>query len=167
MRRKIFKGMMILVMVMLLPGCGGEGTKFVKGDIKDDFCGVVINFQYCKCAFHNEYCDVVGMSDKAAKNHVYSEYGKWVEKRRKEFKERCVNTDGIVKGNKCKYCDDGQVVQDNVCVNEDKIEFTPDGPLNADCTIKEDEFEQDWKKYSHFDDRIEFYSRSWEGSAKF
>jgi hypothetical protein len=41
-------------------------------------------------------------------------------------------------------------------------EFVPSGPFNPDCSIKEDEFERDWIKYSDFDDRIPLESRSYE-----
>jgi uncharacterized Zn-binding protein involved in type VI secretion len=50
-----------------------------KPSIKDDFCGIHINFQYCKCAFHNEYCGAIGMSKSEAKTYVYSEYEAWLD----------------------------------------------------------------------------------------
>lgn len=61
---------LLFVAAPLLSACG-------KSDIKDNFCGVHINFQYCKCAFHNEYCGAIGMSRSEAKDYVYSEYDKW------------------------------------------------------------------------------------------
>src|SRR3989339_138180 len=68
----------------LLVGCA-EKTSFKKGDIKDDFCGAHLNFQYCKCAFHNEYCDNIGMSKSAAKDYVYEQYDKWVAEEFEKF----------------------------------------------------------------------------------
>ena len=55
----------------LLSGCGGSG------DIKNNFCGVHINYQYCKCAFHNEFCDAVNMSKGEANAYVYGKYNEW------------------------------------------------------------------------------------------
>jgi len=167
MKKKVLGGVMLLVLVMVLSGCDGTITKFAKGDIKDDFCGVHINYQYCKCAFHNEYCEAIGMSKSAAKSYVNDEYAKWVDEQKEKFKENCILGGGITSGNKCKHCDADQVVQDNKCVDMDKADFVPDGPLNTDCSINEDEFEQDWRKYSDFDDRIEFSSRSWEVQQNF
>jgi len=63
--------LLFLILGLALSGCSG------KGDIKNNFCGIHINFQYCKCAFHNEYCDSIGMSKSEAKTYVYSEYDKW------------------------------------------------------------------------------------------
>ncbi len=166
----------LILAVFTLTGCGGgETIKFIKPSIKDNFCGPVINYQYFKCAFHDKYCDVVGMSDKAAKNYIYTEYGKWIDKRREEFKESCINKGGIINGDKCKYCADDQVAQANKCVKVDDEEeedkddndfdstaFVADGPFDSDCNINESEFNEIWKKYSDFDDRIDFSSRSWE-----
>jgi hypothetical protein len=61
------KYILLLILVLVLAGCSGS-------NIKDDFCGVHINYQYCKCAFHNEYCDSIGMSKSEAKTYVYSQY---------------------------------------------------------------------------------------------
>ena len=40
--------------------------------------------------------------------------------------------------------------------------FTPSGPLNADCSIDQAEFDQEWLKYSDLDDRIPLKKRSYE-----
>src|SRR3989339_669956 len=83
----------------LLVGCA-EKTSFKKGDIKDDFCGAHLNFQYCKCAFHNEYCDNIGMSKSAAKDYVYEQYDKWVAEEFEKFENNCQNTNGVIKSKK-------------------------------------------------------------------
>ena len=71
-----------LLVALTLTGCVKKGygqlVKFETPDIKDDFCGVHLNFQYCKCAFHNEYCDAVGMNKSQANNYVNEEFDKWV-----------------------------------------------------------------------------------------
>ena len=70
MKKIIFKYRLVfglLFISLLLSGCGN-------GDIKDNYCGVHINFQYCKCAFHNEYCSSIGMTKGEAKFYVYEKY---------------------------------------------------------------------------------------------
>lgn len=64
----------LLILAILLVGCSTG-----KPDIKNDFCGVHINYQYCKCAFHNEYCGSIGMDKSEAKTYVYAEYNKWLD----------------------------------------------------------------------------------------
>lgn len=63
---------LVIVLLIFLAGCGDS-------NIKDDFCGVHINYQYCKCAFHNEDYDNIKMSKSEAKTYVYAEYDKWIE----------------------------------------------------------------------------------------
>jgi len=157
-----------------MPGSGVERReKFVKPDIKDDFCGVVMNFQYCKCAFHNEYCDSVGLSRGASRAYVQDEYNKWLGERRSSFGTKCAAGGGALQGNTCRYCADGYRAESGKCVADDEeteepVEdeaaeaYVPDGPLNSDCTLKQEEFDAEWRKYSDIDDRIEFQSRSWE-----
>ena len=73
-----YKYIFLLILLVFLAGCT---TQTVPGlDIKDDFCGVHINYQYCKCAFHNKYCDNIGMSRSEAKIFVNSKYEAWVDK---------------------------------------------------------------------------------------
>lgn len=65
--------LLLLALLIFLSGCSGSSN------IKNDFCGVHINYQYCKCAFHNEYCSNIGMSKSEANTYVYAEYTKWLE----------------------------------------------------------------------------------------
>lgn len=46
-------------------------------DIKQDYCGVVVNFKYCKCAFHNQYCGDINMSQAGADAYVNGGFQKW------------------------------------------------------------------------------------------
>ena len=72
MSKKIL--LIVPFVLLLLTGCRNIS------DVKDSFCGIHINYQYCKCAFHNEYCGAIGMSKGEAKNHVYDKYDEWKEK---------------------------------------------------------------------------------------
>lgn len=67
-----YLGLLLLVLVVFLMGCSGTS-------IKDDFCGVHINYQYCKCAFHNQYCENVGMTKSEAHTYVYAQYEIWLQ----------------------------------------------------------------------------------------
>ncbi|MBN1793248.1 PAAR domain-containing protein [Candidatus Woesearchaeota archaeon] len=76
-----------LVLLVLLAGCTGS-------DIKDNFCGVHINFQYCKCAFHNQYCDSIGMTKSEAKAYVYAQYEAWLDEKSGNKKYGIIEKDG-------------------------------------------------------------------------
>lgn len=104
------------VMFFLLTGCA-EKTSFKKGDIKDDFCGAHINFQYCKCAFHNDYCDNIGMKKGAAKDYVYEEYDKWINKEFENFQSDCRKSNGIIDGKDCVQCGEGEIAKNDKCIS--------------------------------------------------
>jgi len=159
-----------------LSGCTrSKTTRFKKPSIKDDFCGIIMNFQYCKCAFHNEYCDVVGLSSAGANSYIRAEYSRWLDYRMNKFKDDCRQQGGIYHENgKCEYCNEPYYRKGNKCIaaeedededEQEEGEFKPDGPFNNDCSINEDQFSQDWMKYSDFDNRIPFESRSWEAQS--
>lgn len=160
------KKLIIIFSLLLLSGCQktgwGKAVSFNTPDIKDDFCGVVINFQYCKCAFHNQYCDQIGMDKKAANEYVQSEYQKWLGQEVDKFAKNCEQAGGFFSDDKCQYCAEGYGVQDNDCVAAAEIVKKIEGPFKDDCTIKNDEFDKDWKKYSDIDEAINFEDRSYE-----
>jgi len=168
MGKKIYLILGLLVLSIFITGCS-ETEKFEYPDIKDDFCGVKINYQYCKCAFHNDFCDNIGMDKRSANVYVRDEYNKWVEGLLEDFLMQCEIAGGIPGDDDCTYCDEDYVVKDGECVSleeenedEEKAEFKPDGPLNDDCIINEAEFNSDWKKYSDIDERIAYSDRSYE-----
>ncbi len=70
-----------------------EFYKFQIPDIKNDFCGKQIAFQYCKCAWHNieSYCDSVGMDQSTATNYVVGLYNQYVDRCRKSEWDVCIN----------------------------------------------------------------------------
>lgn len=169
--KKLF--ILLLVGTVVLTGCFdnrhfAKTERFNDPDVKDDFCGAVISFQYCKCAFHNDYCDEIGMSRSEADAYVKSEYEKWRQGQLLTFEENCKNYGGVFVDDECGYCEEGFAVVDNKCVPQeeadlaDNQEFKPDGPLNEDCTVKTVEFNQDWKKYSDIDNAIPKEDRSYE-----
>ena len=112
----------LFAVLIILSGCA-EKTTFKKGDIKNSFCGVAINYQYCKCAFHNDYCDEIGMKKGEAKNYVNEQYDKWTESQFEKYKNSCRAGNGIVKGKSCVQCDLGEVSQDDKCISVDDVEL--------------------------------------------
>lgn len=160
----------LILLIPLLSGCTTE--KFEYPDIKDDFCGVHINYQYCKCAFHNDYCEQIGMDRRSANVYVKDEYNKWVADLLDTWLLECEVAGGIPGDDDCTYCDEGFVVKDGECAPADEEEseddkgeksgFVPDRPLREDCTVDPAEFESTWKKYSDIDEVIQFNDRSYE-----
>ncbi len=112
----------LFVVLILLSGCA-EKTSYKKGDIKDVFCGFGISAQYCKCAFHNDYCDDINMSKREAKKYVNEKYDLWEENRFEGFKENCRAGNGIIKGKNCIQCDFGEIAQNGKCVDSDEIDL--------------------------------------------
>lgn len=47
-------------------------------DIKRDYCGVIIQAKFCKCAFHNQNCASVGMTQNQANAFVQKGFKDWV-----------------------------------------------------------------------------------------
>lgn len=92
-------------------------------DIKNEFCGVHINFKYCKCAFHGQYCKELGIDSAASNNYVNVQFGKWVEGLKNNFFSGCKIEDrGIAKPNGCLWCDDvGEFVWNGECGTSKKL----------------------------------------------
>lgn len=95
----------MLIFLFIITGCSTE--KFQKPDIKNDFCGVHINYQYCKCAFHGEYCDALSMDEDTADIYVRAEYDVWVAGLFANWIQACVYTGGVPEGEKCMRCKKG------------------------------------------------------------
>lgn len=100
--RNIFLLFLMFISLFILTGCSTE--KFQKPDIKDDFCGTHIDFQYCKCAFHDEYCDAINMDEEIADMYVQAKYDVWVADLFVDWIKACANTGGYPKGEKCMRC---------------------------------------------------------------
>lgn len=157
-----------------LPDGVSKTEDFNKPDIKDEFCGIQISYQYCKCAFHNQFCDEIGMTKKEADKYVKEEYEKWLSTSRQDFTTNCKAANGFMLNDVCNYCDQGYVANETSCIlesmadennyqeEEELLGELPEGPYNDDCTINKEEFDLSWKKYSDIDNAIEPQDRSYE-----
>lgn len=166
---------LFFILLILLTGCG-KMVRFEKPDIKNDFCGPVMDYRYCKCAFHSEFCDELGISSATANSYVRGEFDRWVAYRLVQFKKDCIAGGGIFHPkDECEYCEHPYIKRGDECVNteeeeeeegeeEEETGFKPDGPLDSSCNTTAD-FEKDWKKYSDIDSRIPLQSRSWEAQG--
>lgn len=169
----IFLSFLFLFLFAPLAQAGQKVERFHFPNIRDDFCGVFINFQYCKCAFHNDYCEEVGLSVSSANTYVWDEYREWVRKSINTMGRTCELQGGIWKtqNRSCTTCTDPHTNVDGKCVkgdndaerNEETTEDVklPEGPFNNDCSTNSD-FENDWQKYSDIDARLETGQRSYE-----
>lgn len=160
----------VLLGVLIAPPvfAGKDVERFQFPDVRDDFCGIHINFQYCKCAFHNEYCEAIARSRSGANSYVWSEYRNWVREQINTMARSCIARDGIwsISGRSCTYCTPPHTNIDNRCKKveqEEQGEEADGGGSNGtkDCSLPDD-FSDNWEKYSDIDDRIETQSRSYE-----
>ncbi len=157
----------------LLAGCTPVGenhtSSFSQPKIKDEFCGVQINYQYCKCAFHGQFCKDIGMSRSEADAYVKQQYEKWLDEGlRKQFIADCEDGNGYYNDNKCHYCDENYtaVAEEKACKPSDEVpkllKDLPEGLFNSDCTLVQETYDNDWKKYSDIDNAIAVTDRSYE-----
>ncbi len=167
-----------LLGITLLSACGGvevaedgtmyvepvKGASFEEPDVKDDFCGIHINYQFCKCAFHNDYCDAIGMDKSGANAHVASEFGNHVAGLLKSFAEACELGGGFVDSKTCYVCPEETELDGRRCkvVSEDAAEEESESSEANNEDISCEEVEEDWEKYSDIDWRIPAADRSFE-----
>ena len=134
---KYIKLLTVFLFVFLLSGCS-EFIRFEPGDKKDDFCGAHINYMYCKCANHGDFCDDIGMSRKEAKKHVNEKYDEWIEKEKEVFRVECFEGEGVYNKGKCTYCGDDEVSRNNKCVKADEADDGEDGDDEVEGECKYD-----------------------------
>jgi len=134
-RQSFYLTALFLLVLFLFSGCNSREEKFIPGDIKDDFCGAFINFQYCKCAFHNEFCDAIGLKRSEAKKYVDEQYKKWVENERGEFEKSCFDQGGWFESNKCKYCEQGYIMKEGNCEQQEVSDEEAQSGEGAEASV--------------------------------
>lgn len=158
--RILSKGLVASLLIFAaLPALAGTETDAYRvPDVKDDYCGVEINFQYCKCAFHDQYCKDVGMDQSDARSHVLGAFREWNRERIQLFGTQCIARGGYWnKGTwSCVTCTGGDMLQGSRCVSPEKA-----ADEKKSCVLPDD-FEKSWEKYSDFDDAIPVSEASFE-----
>lgn len=134
---------------------------FTEPDIRNDFCGVHINFQFCKCAFHNQYCGSVNHTQDSANSFVQAEFTNYVTGLKEPFNDLCIAGNGYVDGSTCFVCPEGSTVDGNRCKEVQavaQVSSVTSSTAEVDCK----EVTENWEKYSDIDWRIPTEERSFE-----
>ncbi len=80
-------------------------TTFQVPNIKQVFCGPVMPFKYCKCAFHGQYCDDIGMDSSSANKHVQAQFTAWIAPQKQAFYNKCAaDPNSYFRGETCVTC---------------------------------------------------------------
>jgi hypothetical protein len=96
--------------------------KFVSPDIKDDYCGAMIDFRFCKCGFHGEkgFCKQIGQTEATANETVQNGFDKYVEQKRSSFVANCSGENDILSGDTCTKCIDEHFRYQDACVTHEE-----------------------------------------------
>ncbi len=121
----------IFLFIVAMPVLAVSEEKYKVPDVKEDYCGVEIPFQNCKCAFHNKYCDDAIKKDSwQSRIYVMNKFNSWVEGLIYDFGKRCILQGGS--WNKpsltCTYLDEKEKLDDRTIVekyNLPKLDFKP------------------------------------------
>lgn len=166
---KILRNYLLIIAVLFLSGCASKShivkvEKFKYPDIKEDFCGINIDFRYCKCAFHGDYCKELGLSKKEAEKAVREKYNQWLKTKIDTFGAACGLAGGIFnsKEAECSYCEEGYGAKNGSCEEKEAMGASGADILGIGCKVNPEEFGRDWKKYSDIDSRIPYEERSYE-----
>lgn len=134
LKNKILAILLVLIS-LTVTGCF-DARGFDKNKIKNQFCGVNINYQYCKCAFHNDFCEDIDMDKSEAREHVYDEYEAWING---GLETDCAEKNGALIGNSCYLCEQNETVIDNECVSDTETEESSEEENNEDEDNEEEE----------------------------
>ncbi len=78
-----------------LPATAMQEEKYEVPSVKDDYCGVVIQYQDCKCAFHNKNCSSATKKDSwESRIYVMNKFNSWVDSLIYKFATKCINQNG-------------------------------------------------------------------------
>ena len=143
--------MIVCTMFVLPVQAGKEVRTYEIPDVKDRYCGVELDFHWCKCAFHNQYCSSVDSNQDAAHAYVLNSFRAWNQEKIQAMGEQCLKSNGYWDKSEweCTYCTEGDVLDGRRCVKPERID-----PEVAECNAAIDNFDTDWSKYSDFDDRL-------------
>jgi len=80
--------------------------KFQTPDIKNDYCGAMIDFRFCKCGFHGDknFCEQIGQTEATANETVQNGFSGYVAQRKAQFASSCGDENSILSGDTCTRC---------------------------------------------------------------
>lgn len=124
-------------------------TQYEIPDVREAFCGPVMQPRFCRCAFHNECGEEMDAS--ATHSYVLSEFQEWNRQQIQRMGETCLQRDGHWdKGTwTCVRCTGGDVREGNKCITSEKVD-----PAVQECKEALENIDEDWEKYSDFDGRL-------------
>lgn len=146
---------LILSFIVPIAHAGSKKTPYEVPSVKDDYCGIVMNFQYCKCAFHNEFCKNINLSPGSAHAYVQKEFREWNREQIQEMAQKCQRSGGYWNQSNwsCLTCTDGDVLEGTKCVPPEKSDA--ENTEKEECREALKNIDRDWEKYSDFDDRLD------------
>jgi len=156
---KIFISFLLIFNLLIPYSLAGEKVKEYKvPDVKTRFCGPAINYEYCKCAFHDQYCERVAQTPSTAHAYVLEQFKAWNKVKIQQMAELCVKRNGSWNKNRweCTTCTEGDVLDGRRCVEPDEVsaEEEEESSKAKECKEALKNIKTDWKKYSDFDDRL-------------
>lgn len=118
LKKTIILFVVLLLITISLVSARESVEKYQRPDVRDDFCGVHMNYQYCKCAFHDDYCEAVNMKSYDARIYVMREYNAWWKEQAESWGRSCIANDGIWNrpSLSCITCDVGFQKEQGRCV---------------------------------------------------
>lgn len=116
-------------------------------DARADFCGHKLQITFCRCAFDNEGCDVLNLSQEQTYEFVEREYREWVGDEIEKTARACIADGGVwdTPRRQCVRCTDGEVQSGTKCLpaGSEAVTVTESCPALTD-------FYQDWRAQSDF-----------------
>lgn len=89
MRTALF-GVALIALLPLL-SVAQETYTYRMPDVRNDYCGVEVNYQYCKCAFHGDYCNAVNQTESSARTFVMGGFRTWVGDQIESMARNCLD----------------------------------------------------------------------------
>ncbi len=131
--------LLIAFCLQLFGGTAFAGERFdayLEPSIKNNYCGPIMNYKYCKCAFHGQFCDDLGIDTGTASSYVQSGYTEWANQQRNVAQMDCNRNGGkwVNKGGTygCLACGHPHYTVGNSCEHIEDL-------CSADPVIRYDE----------------------------
>ncbi len=128
---------------------GTEVTKFEEPEVKRAYCGKQTPYAFCLCAFENQGCEVMNITQEEGKQMVDQGFREWVGTQIQAAAKQCI--DGGSHWNtatrQCITCTEGDVRVDNKCVPPDQV-VSQEVDLTQCAPVRQ--FNEDWRSFTDF-----------------